>query len=253
MSNSNEEMKARLNLHAVLPVLEDLERLDRTFGGKGTGKARGTLVMEVEGRPDLASTIWFKGGGVEVVTDNWRKPSIKLLFPSPEAMNASFAGGTERPRIRGFMGLLLLPKFMKLSKLLGKSLQGDEAPGGVKSRAALLMKVVIGSMEILARHDPDVKTTIKELEGVMQFGIENDGPFHHLVFECGKVAMYGKKHSSPKSTILWADPETCVAVLSGKLDAMEALGQQKMKMEGDPGFAMQVGGIMGKVGEILQP
>lgn len=255
MSNGTnvEELKSRINLHAILPVLEDLERLERAYGGKGAGKSRGTLVMTVEGNPELSATLWFKGGGMAVLPEKWRRPSLTLIFPTAAALNASFAGGKERPKIKGIMGLPLLPKFMKLTKLMAKSLEGDRAPGGIKTRAALLLKVVVQSMEILAHHHPEVMAMVAGLEGVMQFGIEPDGPNYHLVIDKGKVAVFGSKHSSPKSTITWTDSETVVGVLSGKLQPMEAMGKQKMKMIGDPGFALQVGGIMNKVGEILQP
>ncbi|GEM_PF-2913962 len=249
-----DEIKAKVNLHAILPVLEELERLDRVHGGTGAGGSRGTVMLTVAGYNELVATIRFKGGGIEVLRERRKRPSLILEFASPDALNDSFSGGSARPRIRKLLfGLPLLLKFVKLSKLLGKSLMGNEAPGGVKTRAALLLRVVVHSMEILARRHPEVKTSISDIDGTAQFGIEPDGPFYHITFENGKVAVYPTRHSSPTSTILWVDPETAVAVLSGSLDAMKALGQQKMKMEGDPGFALKVGGIMSKVGEVLRP
>ena len=251
--NDIEALKARINLHAILPVLEELERLDRTYGGSGVGKARGTLVMTVAGAPELSATLWFKGGGMTVVTEKWRRPSLTLTFGSPKALNDSFAGGKERPKIKGIIGLLLLPKFMKMSKLLGKSLQGDGAPGGVKSRAALLLRVVVYAMEILASHHNEVKAMIAGMDGTMQFEIAPAGPYYHITIEKGKMAVYNAKHSAPKSIIRWDDSETAVAVLSGTMQAMDAIAQKKMHAIGDPGFALQVGGIMNKVGEILRP
>ena len=249
-----DEIRAKVNLHAVLPVLEELEKLDRSYGGKGAGNSRGTVVMAVAGRPDIAATIHFKGAGVEVLPERWRRPSLVLEFSSANALNDSFGGGKSRPRMKGLVfGFPLLLKFIKLSKLLGTSLIGDRAPGGVKTKAALLLKVVVNAMEVLSQCHPEVQTAIKALEGTAQFGIEPDGPVYHITFEKGKAAAYDSKHSSPKSTITWADSETTVAVLGGTLNPMEAMSKQKMKMVGDPGFAMQVGGIMNKVGEILRP
>lgn len=251
---SMDEIKAKINLHAVLPVMADLEKLDRTHGGKGAGASRGTLVMAVAGRPDMAATIHFKGAGIEVLPERWRKPSLVLEFATPGALNDSFGGGKERPHMKGLVfGWPLLLKFVKLSKLLGDSLMRDRAPGGAKTRAALMLKVVVHAMEVLSQCHAEVQATVKALDGTAQFGIEPDGPVYHITFEKGKAAAYDSKHSSPKSTITWADSETAVAVLSGKLNPMEAMSKQKMKMVGDPGFALQVGGIMNKVGEVLQP
>lgn len=255
MSNSQiDEIRARVNLHAVLPVLTDLEKLDRTHGGKGAGNSRGTVVMSVAGRSDMAATIHFKGMGVEVLPEKWRHPSLRLEFASPYALNDSFSGGKTRPRIHGIIfGWPMLLQFLKMSKLLSQSLMGHRAPGGVNTRAALLLKVVIHAMEVLSQYHPEVQTAIKALEGTAQFGIEPDGPFYHITFEKGKAAAYDSKRQAPKSTIMFADSETTVAVLNGALNPMEAMSKQKMKMVGDPGFAIQVGGIMNKVGEILRP
>jgi len=249
-----DEIKARVNLHAILPVLEDLERLDREYGGKGAGKYQGKILVKVAKKPELAVTIQFKGPGIKVFREKWGRPSLILEFASPDALNDSFSGGKSKPRIRKLLfGIPLLLKFVKLSKLMGASLMGDGAPGGIKTRAAILLRVVVHAMEVLARHHPEVQPTVAGIEGTIQFGIEPDGPFYHITFQNGKVAVYDTEHSSPKSTISFVDTETAVAVLTGALDAMDAMGQQKMKMEGDPGFALQIGGIMGKVGEILQP
>lgn len=255
MSNGQiEEIRARVNLNAVLPVLTDLEELDRKHGGEGAGKSRGTVVLSVAGRPDMAATILFKGMGVDVIPEKTRRPSLSLRFSSAHALNDSFRGGKTRPSMRGLVfGWPLLLKFIKMSKLLGQSLMGNRAPGGVKTRAALLLKVVIHSMEVLSQYHPEVQGIVKALQGTAQFGIEPDGPFYHITFENGKAVAYDWRHSAPKSAITFADSETTLAVINGALNPMEAMSKQKMKMAGDPGFAIQVGGIMNKVGEVLRP
>ncbi len=251
---SFEEIRARANLHAVLPVLEDLARFDKQHGGKGAGRWPGAVVMEVAGYKDLAATVRFRPGGIDVLPEKWSRPSIILEFQSPQALNDSFDGGKSKPRIRKLVtGLPVLLKFMKMSKLMSNSLTGDAAPGGVKSRAAMLLRVVISAMEILARHYREAKDMAAELEGVFQVGIEPDGPYYHIAFEKGRAASFLNAHSEPTAGITFVDPQTAVEVLSGKKDAMEAMGEQKMKLEGDPGFAMKAGGIMNKVGDVLRP
>lgn len=251
---SFEELKARANLHAVLPVLEDLAKFDKEHGGKGAGKWPGALVIEVAGRRDLATTVRFRPGGIDVLPERWSRPSVILEFRSPRALNDSFEGGKSKPRIRKLLtGLPIFVKFVRISKLMSKSLTGDSAPGGTKSRAAMLLRVVVSAMEVLAEHYPEAKEIAAGLEGVFQVGIEPGGPRYHVAFEKGRVASFLKPHSSPTATITFVEPQTAVKVLSGQKDAMEAMGEQKMKLEGDPGFAMKAGAIMNKVGDVLRP
>jgi len=253
-SSSVEEIKARVNLHAVLPVLEDLASFDKRHGGRGAGILPGSLLMEVAGRPELAATVKFRPGGVRVFPERRGRPSIILEFETPRALNDSFAGGASKPRIRKLLtGLPILVKFMRMSKLMSRSLTGDGAPGGTKSRAAMLLRVVILAMEVLALRLPEAKDIAADMEGVFQLGIEPDGPFYHVAFEKGKAASFLTPHSSPTASIIFADPRTAVEVLSGQKDAMEAMGEQKMKLEGDPGFAMKAGAIMNKVGDVVRP
>jgi len=248
-----EELKARINLHAVLTVLPELELAERENGGKGVGKAHGALAIKVKDHDELASTLWFTGKGIEVAIGNWRNPWLSLTFDSCESLNKSFAGdGSIRPKIRGIRGLLLLPKFIKMSKMLGKSLQGDDAPGGIKTKASLLLKLIVHAMGVVGKYDEQAAATAKNMDGIIQFTIEG-GPSYHIIFHKGDISVKSGTHAAPKASLSWVDAETAAAVLSGKTQAMEAMAAKKMKMGGDGLFAMASGSILNKVGELLQP
>ncbi len=282
---SHDSIRARLNLYAVLPNLEDVVRDDPQMRAL-VGAARVTVKFFVAGGP----TAWVRfadgvctvgrgsGPGANGAGANGAgaagdpaassaassasasvTPSVILSFTSASHLNRMF-GGTGSPiPLWGFNHLgFLKHEFSELSDRMAYYLApSDELlahPGYLAMNTQLTLNTAAFAVPVLLAHDPDCIPLRHGLaQGAVVIKVLPDGPAVSLVCGASGVLPVKGALSHPSALVLLRDLPTANAFLSGKLDTFAAAVTGEVQLWGRIGMVDTLALVLDRVPKYLTP
>ncbi len=248
----DELVKACLNLHAVLPNLEELIAFD-VEARQLTSTWDIAIEFNVHNGP--RAHVVIRNGQCRVGRGPSDRCDVRLWFTSPAHLNAMFANkGTPIPT-KGFTRLGFVSKeFLKLTGRLEHFLRAS--PEMLKDTKVfdfvtrcMLFTAVYGLRE-LCEHDPGVSDLVEHTPmGVAEFAILPDGPAAHLTRADHGFSVAKGTASSPNARMQFRNSQVCYDLLNGRIDAFAALGRGDVTATGFLPLVDQLNAIL----ERLEP
>ena len=239
---NRETTLARLNLHAVLPLLEEVVAEDDEAGSLTRGW-NAVIQFSVIGGP--AAHLVFTDGRLVVKRGRTRWPTVGFAFPSASALNKMFSGqGFTLPLIwTGWWHPVMLGRFMKLTKRLDLFMKTDFSEG-FEGRMALppyafdlavklfLYAAVFGIKEV-GESDPAVAQVVADLpNGTTEMRVLPDGPVAHVIHRNGRFAPARGEAAEPTVAMEFRDARVAMDLFQGRLDSMAAIGKCDIVLRG---------------------
>ncbi len=232
-------VKARLNLLAVLPNLEDVVRDDAEMRAL-MSDARIT-VRFVVARGPTAYVRLFEGACAvregSPGTDTATSPVV-LFFASPAHLNRMFDGSGNPVPVWGFnhLGFLKGP-FTELTDRMAYYLKPTDEllahDGYLAMNTKLTLNTAAFAVPQLLEGDPDCAALRHAIaDGTVVLKVLPDGPAVSLVFGSAGARAAKGELSSPDALVLLPDLRVANAFLNGKLDTFAAVAKGDVQVWG---------------------
>lgn len=137
--NDREELRARLFLRAVLPLLGTVVERSPSYG-RSFADVQARVRFRAAATP-YSALLTFAAGKLTVSRADSEKPQIDVNFPGVRELNTFFAGGFSLPRVSGFSHPLLLAKLLRL--LLSLQVLKPGPPPRDPAERALRVRLVL--------------------------------------------------------------------------------------------------------------
>jgi hypothetical protein len=263
-----EDVRARLNLFAVLPNLEDVVRDDAEMH-ELVADARITVGFTVANGPSTA--VRFAGGVCSVGPPPKRDeaggaggaggsgPTVRLAFASAAHLNKMFDGASQPIPIWGFTHLGFLRKqFAELSDRMAYYLSPTdellEHSGYLAMNTLLTLNTAAFAVPVLLGHDPDCIPLRHGLaQGTVVIKVLPEGPAVSLVCGASGVLPVKGELTHPSALILLRDLPTANAFLGGKLDTFAAAVTGDVQIWGRVAMVDTLALVLDRVGKYLAP
>lgn len=281
---SYSDVRARLNLLAVLPSLEDVVRDDPEMRAL-VSAARLTIRFSVAGGPSIG--VRFAGGVCTVGPDHGPPPvaaggpageagpaaagaagpgaaggpgpTVRLVFTSASHLNRMFDGASQPIPLWGFNHLgFLKNEFTELSDRMAYYLTPSEEllehPGYLAMNTLLTLNTAAFAVPVLLGHDPDCIPLRHGLtQGTVVIKVLPDGPAVSLVCGASGVIPVKGELPHPSALVLLRDLPTASAFLNGKLDTFAAAVTGDVQIWGRIGMVDTLGLVLDRVPKYLTP
>jgi hypothetical protein len=256
MSNkkAQELVRARLFLFAVLPLLEEVAKMDAEAKKIVKGLSGVICFKAPKG---LSAQVEFLDGEVKATPGKDKKSSVVLFLPTIGMLNNMFSGkGFALPLpIKGLLKMGLINGFTKLADRLSFYMDpSDKVPKGkVKEIIAtlLLNAAVFGAAEV-GSSDEGVKDKVAKIpDGTVQIEIKQ-GPSVYV--EKKGAVLYPKKGTPTNYSAYLGFKNTDVAydMLTGNLDFMAAIPLGDIGLSGSLAMIEQLAALMETAGVYLE-
>jgi hypothetical protein len=281
---SYDDVRARLNLLAVLPNLEDVVAGDAEMRAL-VSDARLTIRFSVAG--GLSTSVRFADGVCTVGPDHGPPPvaaggpageagptaagaagpgaaggpgpTVRLAFTSAAHVNKMFDGASQPIPLWGFNHLGFLKKeFTELSDRMAYYLTpSDELlshPGYLAMNTLLTLNTAAFAVPVLLAHDPDCMPLRHGLtQGTIVIKVLPEGPAVSLVCGVSGVIPVKGELPHPSALVLLRDLPTASAFLNGKLDTFAAAVTGEVQIWGRIGMVDTLGLVLDRVPKYLTP
>ena len=255
---NREKILARLNLHAVLPLLEevvaeDIEARELVRGWNAV------IQFSVLGGP--AAHLVFTNGRLEVKRGRYRWPTVAFTLTSAAALNKMFSGsGFAIPLVwKGFWHPVMLSRFMKLTKRLDAYMKADYGKGaagkgsndadGFDLALKLFLYAAIFGIKEVGENDPDVSQVVAALpDGTAELRVLPDGPVAHISVRNGRFSPARGKAPGASVFMEFRDGRVAMELFQGRLDAMAAIGKCDIVLRGLIPLVDGLSAIMDRLG-----
>jgi hypothetical protein len=265
---SFEDVRARLNLFAVLPNLEDVVAGDpemralvadthltvRFTVANGPGTAvrfdHGQCTVGPVARRDEAGGAGGAGGS---------GPSVRLAFASAAHLNKMFDGKGQPIPYWGFNHLgFLTRQFTALTDRMAYYLAPTEEllshPGYLAMNTLLTLNTAAFAVPVLLGHDPDCIPLRHGLShGTIVIKVLPDGPAVSLVCGASGVLPVKGELTHPSALVLLKDLQTASDFLAGKLDTFVAAVTGDVQIRGRVAMVDTLALVLDRVGKYLGP
>lgn len=251
---NRDEIIACLNLHAVLPQLAALVRLDDDARKIATGLDL-AVRFRVHRGPSLRLTI--RKGEIESSPEGSGLQDLVLLFLSNEALNRSFSGQKATPIPLGALWKLgSMRAFTRLTGILSRYLKPegeDLSDPAFRARSVeLQLLCALYGVSVVAQNDPLVGAVLgRPKDGTVLIEVLPRGPRVHVEIRNGAVRVKVGSIPGPDATITLDGVETAAALLLGELDLFAAIGARTVRISGLLTLADEVNWMMDRVGSYL--
>lgn len=282
---SYDNVRARLNLYAVLPNLEEVVREDEEMRAL-VADARIVIKFAVAGGPrawvrlaDGVCTVRPGGGpaaaggpaGPAAVRGNGDGaagaasddgadlPSVHLLFTSPAHLNRMFDGKGSPIPYWGFTHIgFLRREFTELTERMAYYLApSDELlghPGYLAMNTLLTLDTAAFAVPQLLDGDPDCRFLRHTLShGSVLIKVLPDGPAVGLEFTPTAVRAFRGEPARPMARVLLPDLRTANDFLNGKLDMFAAVARGDIQIRGQIGLVDALALVLDRVSTYLTP
>jgi hypothetical protein len=265
---SFEDVRARLNLFAVLPNLEDVVAGDPEMRAL-VAEARITVRFTVAGGPGAA--VRFDRGRCTVGPVGRRDeaggaggaggsgPTVRLAFTSAAHLNKMFDGKGQPIPIWGFNHLgFLTRQFTALTDRMAYYLTPTdellEHPGYLAMNTLLTLNTAAFAVPVLLGHDPECVPLRHGLShGTIVIKVLPDGPAVSLVCGASGVLPVKGELTHPSALVLLKDLKTASDFLAGKLDTFVAAVTGEVQIRGRIAMVDTLALVLDRVGKYLQP
>lgn len=244
---------ADIHLHAVLPRLADLVRLD-TEAKSLAADMKMTLEFMVRGGPRAYLT--FDRGTVRAGRTGCS--DVGLFFLDCATLNRMFAGEKVTPiPFKGFTLIRQLKKFERLTEVLTRYLKPsdqDMADAAFRRKhVELSLLVGLAACRSIADHDRKAERVAAALhEGTIQYSIMPEGPDALVTIRHGAIEVSAGKVPAPSATIELKDVDFAVALIRGEVDTFAANGSGEVRVSGDLHLADEFNHLFDRVGFYLK-
>lgn len=246
---------ANLHLHAVLPRLQDLVRLDeeaRSIASQMNLSVR----FRVLGGPSVVVEIL--NGAVTTSSDPSAKAQLGLLFASCDQLNNMFMEKTAVPiPYKQLHKLLQMKHFSRLTEIMTRYLKPTDAdlkdPAFKKKSVEMTLLTGLAGAAQIAKYDGKMEHAVKLLPyGTVQFSVLPDGPFAYVEVDPSKNISSGAgKIDNPSANLDINSVDTAADMLADKLDQFAALGSGDLKATGLLPLIDEFSALLDRVGKFL--
>jgi hypothetical protein len=240
---TQDEIAARLYLHAVLPAFEELARV--------SPRAQALIAdwncgVEFALSGGDGAAVQFQAGTVSVLPRRCAEAAISLFFLSASQLVNQFEGRFSLPLPRrGVLKLASLYRFLRLSKILEEELE---------QHPRLLLGVALASLPPLIAHDVEARRLMGECPpGLAEFSIPGDKLYGWVEWKDNQI-HWGRGHAPRTADVVisFRDKETALAALRGELDEWAAIGSGELKVRGLTPLAETLGLVMARADHYLE-
>ncbi len=246
---------AHLNMFAVLPRLAELAEFDQEAKELVKGMEY-SIRFRVLGGPTLLISI--SNGEIKTSATDSASADTGLMFTSYAQINKMFAGEKVVPLpYWGAWKLGDLKRFTRLTELLEKYLKADEEdlkdPVFAEQVVKMTLRVAVCAVPQLVAHDhKSIAWSASVPEGVAMFKVLPDGPATCISKISGTYKPILGDVKNPTVATEFKDLNVALAVLSGKMDAMAALGLGDIRISGLIPMADHLNSIIDRIGHFMQ-
>ncbi|MFP4041017.1 MAG: hypothetical protein ACLFS7_10815 [Desulfosudaceae bacterium] len=230
-----EAILARLNLHAVLPNLEELVGLDARAAEISGSR---DICIRFVVRQGPRAFVRFQQGNCQVGTGDPPGSDVTLFFTSCRHLNRMFAGQANPVPLKGFtrIGFLTGP-FQELTRRLEYYLdpaQGDLADAGYeKINTRLSLFTAARAIPVLADGDAAVQAVTSGMPaGSIVLKVLPEGPAVSLTFGGAGIVMNKGEVDQPSACMYFKDIHTAGALLNQQLNPFAAIALGDVMIRG---------------------
>ena len=246
---------ANLHLHAVLPRLEELVKLDDEARSIARQMKLGVRFKVHKGPSEL---IEISDGAVRASSDPQAKADLGLLFASCDQLNNLFMDKRAIPvPYKGLTQLRQMPRFSKLTKILTRYLKPAEAdlkdPEFKKKHVEMALMTGLAGVAEIAKHDRKMEKVVDRLPwGTAQFSVLPDGPYAFATVGRDKtiVAANGTV-ADPTANLDINGVDMAAGVLAGTVDTFAAVGSEDLRATGLLSLLDEFNALLDRVGTFL--
>ena len=249
-----DRVKASLNLHAVLPNLEELVRHDPE-SARLSGNWDISIQFSVRKGP--AAHVVFDKGRCTVGRGPHPKPQVKLYFTSPGHLNRMMDGKANPIPVKGFTQLGFLSKeFSKLTDRLEAFLKPDEERLAEPDFLALNTRMTLYTAAYAAReialHDKVGRLIAPSIpDGAVSLAILPDGPAATLRFHQGAIDVRKSGADTPDALMQMDSMATAFDFFNGRIDTFSAIAEGRIRIRGRIPMIDALGTILDRVPNYL--
>jgi len=246
---------ANLHLHAVLPRLQDLVRLDeeaRSIAAEMNLSVR----FRVLGGP--SQVVEIRNGSVEASGDPSARAELGLMFVSCDQLNNMFMQKTAVPvPYKRLDKLIQMKRFTRLTEIMTRYLQPSdrdlEDPAFKKKFVEMTLQTGLAGAAQIAKYDSKVEHVVELLpHGTIQFSVLPDGPFAFVEVDPDKNIRSGTgKIDSPLANLDINGLDTAADLLADRLDQFAALGAGDLRATGLLSLVDEFNALLDRVGKFL--
>jgi hypothetical protein len=267
---SFEDVRARLNLFAVLPNLEDVVREDAEMRALIAG-TRINVRFTVANGP--STTVRFAGGDCKVGPlprrdeagepaapgDGGSGPTVRLAFATAAHLNKMFDGSSQPIPIWGFNHLgFLRHELTALTDRMGYYLSPTDEllahPRYLAMNTLLTLNTAAFAVPVLLGHDPEcIPLRHGLMQGTIVIKVLPDGPAVSLVCGASGVLPVKGELTHPSALVLLKDMQTASDFLAGKLDTFVAAVTGDVQLWGRVAMVDTLALVLDRVGRYLAP
>ncbi|MEW6200729.1 MAG: SCP2 sterol-binding domain-containing protein [bacterium] len=225
---------AHLNLHAVLPLLEEVVEFDSEAARivKGWNYS---IRFAVSGGP--MTFLQFGNGKLKVERGKGAFPSVGFWFTSPQKLNLMFAGKGMPILWTGFWNIGVLKGFPALAKRLEYYMRPTDEMLKDKEVFDLYIKLSLYAMtsgiKAVGENDPEIKPLMaKTRSGAVQFEVMPDGPAAYVSLCNGRLEAGKGRIEKPNCFMKFKNSEILCQLIKGELDAFAALARCDITISG---------------------
>ncbi len=249
------QIKANINLHAILKNLEELIEYDEEMKGLIAGK-KISIQFKVKGGPKAA--VIFENDSCRVVKGTIKSPSVILWFTSPEHLNKMFDGKANPIPLKGFTKLGFLQKeFTQITERLEYYLKPEEVKSPddfyVELNTRMTLVVAAFSLPAIAKYDKKAKLTASHISnGKIQMQVLPDGPAVYLTVKDGELEAFKGEAEKPDAVMAMRDFVAANDFLNGKSNPFKAIASGEVIIKGKIPMLDSLSLILDKVQEYAE-
>jgi hypothetical protein len=246
---------ANLHLHAVLPRLEELVKLDEEAHSIAKQLKLKVRFKVWKGPSEVVE---ISDGVVRTSSDPRAKADLGLLFLNCDQLNNLFMDKRAIPvPYKGLTQLWQMRHFSKLTELLTRYLKPTEAdlkdPAFKKKHVEMaLMTGLAGAAEV-ARYDRKMEKVVDRLPwGTVQFSVLPDGP--HAFASVGRdktITVGNGTVADPTANLDIDGVDMAAGVLAGTVDTFAAVGREDLRATGLLSLIDELNALLDRVGFFL--
>jgi hypothetical protein len=246
---------ANLHLHAVLPRLEELVKLD----DEARAIARQMkLKVRFKVRKGPSEVVEIADGVVRTSSDPEAKADLGLLFLSCDQLNNLFMDKRAIPvPYKGLTQLRQMGRFSKLTEIMTRYLKPAEAdledPEFKKKHVEMLLMAGLAGTAEVAKYDRKMEKVVDRLPwGTVQFSVLPDGPYAFASVGKDKTISVGNGTVSDPTANLDIDGvDMAAGVLAGSVDTFAAVGREDLRATGLLSLIDELNALLDRVGHFL--
>ncbi len=249
-----EQIKANLNLYAVLKNLEDVVKYDQETASLAKDW-RLSIQFSVKNGP--AASVAFKNGVCTVERGKCKGPSVRLYFKSAEHLNKMMDGKANPIPLKGFTKLGFLTKeFPKATDRLEYFLKPNDEllkdPAYLSINTRLTLSTAAHAARELCLHDEVGKLNAAHIpDGTVLFKILPDGAAVHMIFRSGEIDVIKGEVAKPSAMMLFRNEKVANDLLNGKLDAFAAIAAGDVMIRGRVPMVDALNQVLDRIGHYL--